>query len=308
MVTSVACATRREKYLTRKGLWSQDHPKHINFRLAQFTCKITYVASQKICLQVKILSACNLSCNLHKLRQRSSTTTSYCKFCLQAKVSSQEEQYLRARLDTCADVNIMPASVYQLMFHDPDCTKLAPSSTLEIGIYTIDKIKVIGTCTLLVVHPDTQCLREVTFHVTSHEGSVVLSCVTTLELTLIQPCNNLDHIPSSVSLISSKADHPRKNKFQKNMQVSKPCNKVCSSKEQSPAVLISHDHNANQCVVYEDQYEKSQQGCTAHDISMCDDKYYQSIKSLCDDKSCQSTTCAHVASEASNAIQTYAVS
>ena len=34
MVTSVSCATRREKYLTRKGLWSQDHPKHINFRLA----------------------------------------------------------------------------------------------------------------------------------------------------------------------------------------------------------------------------------------------------------------------------------
>ena len=27
IVISVACATRREKHMTRKGLWSQDHPK-----------------------------------------------------------------------------------------------------------------------------------------------------------------------------------------------------------------------------------------------------------------------------------------
>ena len=47
-------ATKRKKHLTRKGLWSQDHPKHINFRLAQFTHKIPYAASQTTCLLVKI--------------------------------------------------------------------------------------------------------------------------------------------------------------------------------------------------------------------------------------------------------------
>ena len=70
--------------------------------------------------------------------------------------------------------------------------KFTPSSKLKIGAHTADKIKVIGSCTLLAVHPDTQCLKEVTFHVTSHEGSVVLSCVTTLEFCLIQPCSNLE--------------------------------------------------------------------------------------------------------------------
>ena len=45
---------------TRKGLWSQDHPKHINFRLVQFICKIPYAASQKTAL-VKIHSDCK--CN-----------------------------------------------------------------------------------------------------------------------------------------------------------------------------------------------------------------------------------------------------
>ena len=91
----------------------------------------------------------------------------------------KKTQYLRPRLDTCSDVNIMPVSVYKLIFFkDTYCMELAPSCKLEIGAYTTDKIKVIGSCTLLVVHPDTQCLKEVTFHVTSHEGSVVLSCVT----------------------------------------------------------------------------------------------------------------------------------
>ena len=57
-VISVACAKRREKHLTRKSLWSQDHSKHINFRLVQFTHKIPHVASQKTYPQVMILSTC----------------------------------------------------------------------------------------------------------------------------------------------------------------------------------------------------------------------------------------------------------
>ena len=39
----------------------------------------------------------------------------------------KRNQYLRARLDTCASVNIMPASVYKLVFQDLDCKNLAPS-------------------------------------------------------------------------------------------------------------------------------------------------------------------------------------
>ena len=129
----------------------------------------------------------------------------------------KKTHYFRARLDTCSDVNIMHVSVYHLIFKDADCMKFAPGSKLEIGTYTSDKIKVIRSCTLLMVHPDTQCLQEVTFHVTSHEGSVVLSCASTLDLCLIQPHSNLDPIPSSASLIKSKADDSRKKKSQQNM-------------------------------------------------------------------------------------------
>ena len=55
---SSLCYKKREEF-EHKSLWSQDHPKHIDFRLAQFAHKIPYAASQKICPQAKILSACN---------------------------------------------------------------------------------------------------------------------------------------------------------------------------------------------------------------------------------------------------------
>ena len=103
-----------------------------------------------------------------------------------------------------------------------------------------------------MVHPVTQYLKEVIFHVASHECSVVLPCVTTLELSLIKPHSNLNFIPTSASLISSKADYPRKNKLQKNMLVSKPNKNVHSSQEQSPKVLPAQEYYFNQCVVQEE--------------------------------------------------------
>ena len=145
---------------------------------------------------------------------------------------------------------------------------------------------------MFAVHPDTQCLKEVTFHVISHEGSIVLSCVSTLELSFIHPHNNFDSIPSSASLIPSNADHPRKSRSQKNMQVLQPIQNMCSSKEQSHIVSNSIEYHVNQCVVYEDQDETSKWECTAHDISMYEDKNCQST--LCYDKNCQDTQSVHM--------------
>ena len=49
----------------------------------------------------------------------------------------------------------MPASVYKLLFYDPDLKKLAPIK-LEIGTYTTDAVKLVGSCTFYLVHPDTK--------------------------------------------------------------------------------------------------------------------------------------------------------
>ena len=122
-------------------------------------------------------------------------------------------QYLRARLDVCADVNIMPASVDRFVFKDLDLKKLVPS-TMEIETYTTDTVKIIGSCIFYLVHPDTKKLQEVTFFVAENDGSVLLSCTATLALGLIQPRTRLDYLSPRASLITSAVDHPKKTKCQ----------------------------------------------------------------------------------------------
>ena len=125
-------------------------------------------------------------------------------------------QYLRAS----ANVNIMPASVYKLVFHDPELQKLT-ASKLEIGTCTTNTVKLVGSCVFYLVHSNTKCLQEVTFCVASKNDSVLLSCVTMLLLGLIQPCTRLDCLPPRASLGTSSADHPKKTKSHMNIHASK---------------------------------------------------------------------------------------
>ena len=116
-------------------------------------------------------------------------------------------------MDTCTDVNIMPTSVYELVFNDPDLKELVPS-TLQIGTYTTDTVKIIGSSVFYLVHPDTKKLHEETLFVVVNDGSVLLSCTTTPALGLIKPCTRLDYLPARASLITNSVDHPKKTKFQ----------------------------------------------------------------------------------------------
>ena len=58
------------------------------------------------------------------------------------KPHKKKTKYLRARIDICSKVNIMPVSVYHVILKDAECEMLAPSSK-EIGTYTTEKIPVI---------------------------------------------------------------------------------------------------------------------------------------------------------------------
>ena len=170
-------------------------------------------SDDSFCLQVKIpcTQANSKILTLHHL-----ITNLACRL----KPHHKTNQYLRTRIDTCANVDILSASVYKLVFQDPDCKKLAPSK-LEIGSYTTDTVNLVGSCVLCLVHLDTKCLQEVTFYVACNNGSILLSCVTMLALGLIQPHTRLDYLPPGASLITSSADHPKKTKSQVNMHVSR---------------------------------------------------------------------------------------
>ena len=116
-------------------------------------------------------------------------------------------KYLRFRLDTCADINIMPRSVYQMMFNDPEVKQLAPND-ISLGVYTDHQVHILGKCNFYMLHPDTKKPHAVTFYVASNEGSVLLSCTTLLALELIQTRPQLDYLPPQAKLITSAADHP----------------------------------------------------------------------------------------------------
>ena len=105
----------------------------------------------------------------------------------------------------------MPVSIYKYLFKDPDCAKVA-ASDLELGTYTNKKVKIIGSCNLYIVHPDTRCIEEIPFFVASNEGSILISCTTNLALGLNKPHEKLGH-PSPESnrnVIYSSAEKIKK--------------------------------------------------------------------------------------------------
>ena len=220
--------------------------------------------------QLKIGSICTQDCLSRQSEGYSSEEDS---FCLKLQVQSAQAEtsfialqhlvtnleckltphkkktkFLRARIDTCANINLMPISVYQLLYKDPDCQKLAPSNKSKVKTYSTEKIQMVGSCDLFVLHPDTKCLMEVTFQVTSHEGSVIVSCATSFELGLLQPHRDLDVVPDSGSLICSKADPPVKQKYKKSAPISKLSNNGHSREVQPPLVSRVQETEVIQCI------------------------------------------------------------
>ena len=90
--------------------------------------------------------------------------------------------------------------------------KSLPPNKLQIGTYTNDRVKIVRTCKLYLVHPDTKKLVETMFYVATNDGSVLLSCKSTLALGCIPPRSRLDYLPPRASLITSTQDHPKKTK------------------------------------------------------------------------------------------------
>ena len=122
MVILPACATKR------KFLLSQEPPRHIHCKWEKcIHKKIQYAASQVILPPVMNHSVFKLKYKAHKLMPRFPhliiTNLAY-----RLKPHHKRNQYLRARLDTCANINIMPVSVYKLVFQILIARSLHPVS------------------------------------------------------------------------------------------------------------------------------------------------------------------------------------
>ena len=217
-------------------------------------------SEDSFCLQLKVQPQCDEVETKFTAPQHLVTNLE-----IKLKPHKKKTKFLRARIDTCANVNLMPISVYKLLYKDPDCVKIAPSSKRGISTYTTEKVPVLGSCDLLVVHPDTRCLKEVTFQVVHHEGSVIVYCATSLDLGLIRPHSELNaSIPNCGRLVFSSTDHP--NKYQ-------------HKKTESSSSVFKVPETVNQYVTQEVQDENKQLQCPAQTDSMLQKRKCHKVKS-----------------------------
>ena len=198
---------------------------------------------------------------------------------IKLKPHKKRTKFLRARIDTCANMNLMPISVYQLLYKDPDCVMLASSSKSGISTYTTEKIPVLASCDLFVHHPDIRCLQEVTFQVVNHEGSVIVSCVTSPDLGLIQPHGELNvSVPDCGRLTFSSVDHPNKYQNEKIESSSSVSDNVYGREVQYPIVSKVPETEVNQHVTQKIQNENKQHQCPAQTDTVLQDRTCQKVK------------------------------
>ena len=167
-----------------------------------------------------------------------------------------------------------------MLYKDPDCVMLAPSSKHGITTHTTEKINVLGSCDLFVVHPDTKCLKKITFQVVNHEGSVIVSCVTSLELGLIQLHSVFnDSVTDCERLLYSEADHPNKYKHQNIESSSNVSDNASPIEVQSTVVPDVTATEVHQCVTQMGQQKNKLMQCPAQDDTVVQDKKCQKVKS-----------------------------
>ena len=81
-------------------------------------------SEDSFCLQIKVK---------HKQAENNCSDVQHLVTNLEFKLKPHRRRttFLRARIDTCSNVNVMLVSVYHVMYKDPDCAKLAPSKKME---------------------------------------------------------------------------------------------------------------------------------------------------------------------------------
>ena len=142
-------------------------------------------------------------------------TTGYTQKCLYANIAytfqsyHKHSKYLHVQLDTCADVNLMPESIYKLVFNNLHTCKLAKND-IDLTVYTRHSVNLIGKCTFYMLSKGTKQPLKVDFYIVEEEGNVLLSQETAFQLQLLDVKPQLEDLPPRATLISSAVDYPKR--------------------------------------------------------------------------------------------------
>ena len=149
--------------------------------------------------------------NIHNQR----VNTSYAQKCLyvnipyQLKPYRKHNKYLCIQLDMCTDVNLMPESVYKLVFNNLQTAKLAKND-IDLTVYTRHSVDPIGKCTFYMLSKATTQPIKAEFYVAKEEGSVLLSSERVFQLQLLNVKPRLEYLLPRVMLISCTANYPKR--------------------------------------------------------------------------------------------------
>ena len=109
-------------------------------------------------------------------------------------------------MDTVADVNLSPITVYTQIYEDSNLEHLG-SMHIILSVYNDSVIQAFGTCSIPLVSPIDGHMHETKFYVANHSSSVLFSCEDSLYLELIQPYPVLSKlVPHNAYIISSEHD------------------------------------------------------------------------------------------------------
>ena len=103
----------------------------------------------------------------------------------------------------------MSESMYQLVFSDPHTAKLAKND-IDLTVYTRHSVDLIGKCTFYMLSKATKQPIKVDFYTVKEEGSILFSQETVFQLQLLDVKPRLEYLPPRATLISSTADHPKR--------------------------------------------------------------------------------------------------
>ena len=98
--------------------------------------------------------------------------------------SHKHNKYVHVQLDTCADVNFMPESVYKLVFNDHQTSKLAKND-IDLTVHTRHSVDLIGKCTFYMLSKGTKHPVKVDSYIAKEEGSLLRSQETVSQLQLL---------------------------------------------------------------------------------------------------------------------------
>ena len=139
---SILCYKKIEKSdYYQRSLWSSS-PKANQLKVGsvqtQSLCNQSddYLSEDSFCLQLKVQPQCDEAETKFIAPQHQVTNIE-----IKLKPHRKRTKFLRARIDTCANVNLMPIGVYQSLYKDPDCVKVAPSSKVKYQLIPLRRFQ-----------------------------------------------------------------------------------------------------------------------------------------------------------------------